>query len=48
MQVPIYFQGVGFYTGIGTGGVSSGLSLNTGSYFVQGGFSAGVFFKLGS
>jgi len=47
LQTPIYFAGIGFYAGIGTGGTSSGLSLNSGSYFVQGGFSAGIIFRLG-
>ena len=47
LQMPIYFAGLGFYAGIGTGGTSGGLSLNSGSYFVQGGFSAGIIFRLG-
>jgi len=28
MLMPMYFAGIGFYAGIGTGGTSSGLSLN--------------------
>ncbi len=45
--MPLYLKGIGFYTGIGSGGVSSGLSLNSGVYFVQFGFSGGIFFMFG-
>ena len=43
LQMPLYFQGFGMY--VGSGG--SGLSMNAGTYAVQGGFSAGVIFRLG-
>jgi len=46
LQMPVYFDGLGFYAGIGSGGSSGGLSLNTGTYFVQGGFSGGLFYKI--
>ena len=48
LHMPMYFQGIGMYAGVGTGGASTGLSLNSGVYFVQFGFSGGVFFMLGS
>lgn len=47
MMMPMYFQGAGFYTGIGTGGVSSGLSLNSTVAFLAGDFSGGIFLRLG-
>jgi len=47
MQMPLYFQGFGFFVGLGSGGASTGLSLNSGAYFVQGGFSGGLIFKIG-
>ncbi len=43
LQMPLYFQGLGLY--LGSGG--SGLSMNTGTYVIHGGFSAGVIFRLG-
>lgn len=46
MLMPMYFAGLGFYAGIGTGGVSSGLSLNTGALAIQGDVSAGLIFRL--
>jgi len=44
LLMPMYFAGVGFYAGIGTGGASSGLSLNTGSVMFQGDFQGGLVF----
>jgi len=44
LLMPMYFAGVGFYAGIGTGGASSGLSLNTGSVIFQGDFQGGLVF----
>ncbi len=46
LLMPMYFAGVGFYAGVGTGGASSGLSMNTGALAVQGDFSGGIIFKL--
>ena len=46
LLMPMYFAGVGFYTGVGTGGVSSGLSMNTGAIAIQGDFSGGLILKL--
>ncbi len=46
MLMPMYFAGVGFYTGIGSGGFSSGLSLNSGALAIQGDVSAGLIFRL--
>jgi len=48
LNMPLYFQGFGFFAGVGTGGTSSGLTLNSGAYFVQFGFSGGIFFMLGN
>ena len=47
LQMPLYFEGIGFYAGVGSGGSSGGLSLNSGAYFVQGGFSGGLIFRIG-
>ncbi len=44
LLMPMYFAGVGFYAGVGTGGASSGLSLNTGSVIFQGDFQGGLVF----
>lgn len=46
LLMPMYFAGIGFYAGIGTGGASSGLSMNTGAIAIQGDFSGGLIFKL--
>jgi len=46
MYMPLYFNGVGAYVGIGTGGTSSGLSLNSTAVIVQGDFSGGLIFVL--
>ncbi len=45
MLMPLYFAGVGFYGGIGTGGSSAGLSLNGGVVVLQGDFTAGLVFR---
>ena len=44
--MPMYFAGVGFYAGIGTGGASSGLSMNGGVIAFQGDFQGGLYFML--
>jgi len=46
MYMPLYFNGVGAYVGIGGGGVSSGLSLNSTAVIIQGDFSGGLIFVL--
>lgn len=46
LLMPMYFAGVGFYAGIGTGGASSGLSMNGGVIAFQGDFQGGLYFKL--
>ena len=43
LLMPMYFAGVGYYTGIGSG---SGLTINAGSFVFEGDFSAGLTFKL--
>jgi opacity protein-like surface antigen len=45
MLMPMYFAGMGFYVGIGTGGASSGLSMNAGVIALQGDFTGGLVFK---
>jgi hypothetical protein len=42
----MYFAGMGFYVGMGTGGVSSGLSMNGGVIALQGDFTGGLVFKI--
>jgi len=44
LLMPMYFAGVGFYAGIGTGGASSGLSMNGGVIAFQGDFQGGLVF----
>jgi len=44
LLMPMYFAGVGFYAGIGTGGSSSGLSMNAGVIAFQGDFQGGLIF----
>ena len=46
LLMPMYFAGVGFYAGVGSGGTSSGLSMNAGSIAIEGDFSGGLVFKL--
>jgi len=45
LLMPMYFAGVGFYAGIGTGGASSGLSMNAGIVAFQGDFQGGLYFS---
>jgi len=44
LLMPMYFAGVGFYAGVGTGGSSSGLSMNAGVVAFQGDFQGGLYF----
>jgi opacity protein-like surface antigen len=44
LLMPMYFAGVGFYAGIGTGGASTGLSMNAGVVAFQGDFQGGLYF----
>lgn len=44
--MPMYFAGMGFYAGIGTGGASTGLSMNAGAIAYQGDVSGGLIFRL--
>ena len=47
LMLPMVFGGVGGYVGIGGGGTSSGLSLNSYATIVQGDFNGGLVFSLG-
>jgi len=47
MHMPLYFNGVGAYCGIGGGGSNCGLSMNSTAAVLQGDISAGLIFKLG-
>lgn len=47
LMLPMVFGGVGGYVGIGSGGTSSGLTLNSYATIVQGDFNAGLVFSLG-
>ncbi len=47
LLLPMIFGGVGGYVGIGGGGTSGGLSLNSYATIVQGDFNGGLIFKLG-
>lgn len=44
MLMPMYFAGVGMYVGVGTGGASTGLSMNAGVIAIQGDFQGGLVF----
>ena len=46
MYMPLYFNGVGAYVGVGSGGTSSGLSINSTAVIIQGDFSGGLIFVL--
>jgi len=48
MHLPLYFNGVGAYCGVGTGGSNCGLSMNSTSAVLQGDISVGLIFKLGN
>ncbi len=45
LLMPMYFSGGGLFLGIGSGGPSSGVSVNTGFLTVQGDFSGGLIFR---
>ena len=47
LMLPMVFGGVGGYVGIGGGGTSGGLSLNSYATIVQGDFNGGLVFSLG-
>ncbi|MBT3174993.1 MAG: outer membrane beta-barrel protein [Lentimicrobiaceae bacterium] len=47
LMLPMIFGGIGGYVGIGTGGTSGGLSLNSYATIVEGDFNGGLIFKLG-
>lgn len=47
LMLPMIFGGVGGYVGIGTGGTSGGLTLNSYATIVQGDFNGGLVFVLG-
>lgn len=46
LLMPMYFAGMGMFVGIGTGGVSTGVSANAWAPIVQGDFSGGLVFKI--
>jgi len=43
----MYWGGVGIYAGWGSGGSSSGISINAGSSMLQGDFTGGLIFAFG-
>ena len=47
MLIPMYFAGLGFFVGVGSGGTSSGLSLNAGALALQGDFTGGLVMRFG-
>jgi len=47
MLIPMYFAGLGFFVGVGSGGTSSGLSLNAGALALQGDFTGGLIMRFG-
>jgi len=47
MYMPLYFNGGGFYCGIGSGGSNCGASVNSTVVIFEGDLSAGLIFKLG-
>ncbi len=47
LLLPLVFDGAGFYMGIGTGGVSSGVGVTSTAPIVQGDFTGGLVFVLG-
>ena len=48
LMLPLDFWGGGFFVGIGGGGTSSGVSLNSTAVAVQGDFTGGLIIRLGS
>jgi len=47
LLMPLYFQGVSMYAGVGTGGASTGISVNSGVPILQGDLTAGLIIALG-
>ncbi len=47
LMIPMIFGGVGGYVGIGGGGTTGGLTLNSYASIVQGDFNGGLVFSLG-
>jgi hypothetical protein len=47
LLLPLIFEGAGFYMGIGTGGVSSGVGVTSTVPIVQGDFTGGLIIALG-
>ena len=47
LMMPMIFAGVGGYYGIGSGGSSGGLYVNSYTTIIQGDFSGGLYFSLG-
>ena len=48
LLMPMYIYGAGFFVGIGPGGPSSGISINSNLLTAQGDFTAGLIFRLGN
>ena len=48
LMLPLDFWGGGFFVGIGSGGASSGVSLNSTAVAVQGDFTGGLIIRLGN
>lgn len=48
LLLPLYFNGIGFGCGIGTGGASCGGGAGFGSEIIQGDFTGGVVLRFGS
>lgn len=48
LLMPMYIYGGGFFVGIGTGGPSSGISINSNLLTAQGDFTGGLIFRLGN
>lgn len=46
MHLPLYFNGVGAYCGIGSGGSNCGVSVSSTSAILQGDLSVGLIFRL--
>jgi hypothetical protein len=47
LLMPMYWGNVGFYAGIGTGGGSAGIGVNTYTLLLQGDLTAGLIIQLG-
>lgn len=47
LLMPLYFQGVSMYAGIGSGGSSSGVSVGAGVPILQGDFTGGLIIAVG-